>query len=73
MGRSCVPLHVEARAAQAPLASAVPAGSLVVPLTWHPACGTHPSCGFRRGDLVIVYSRTGAMVISTLAAVQGLV
>jgi len=66
-------MHVEARAAQAPLASAVPAGSLVVPLTWHPACGTHASCGFRRGDLVIVYSRTGAMVISTLAAVQGLV
>ena len=64
-------MHVEARAAQAPLASAVPAGSLVVPLAWHPACGTHPSCGFHRGDLVIVYSRTGAMVISTLAAVAG--
>ena len=65
-------VHVEARAAQAPVATAVPAGSPVVPLTWHPACGTHPSCGFRAGDLVIVYSSTGAMVISTLAAAQGL-
>ena len=63
---------VEARAAQAPVAAAVPAGSAVVPLTWHPACGTQPSCGFRAGDLVIVYSRTGPMVISTLAAAQGL-
>ena len=65
-------VHVEASAAQAPLAAAVPAGSVAVPLTWHPACGTHPSCGFHAGDLVLVYSRTGAMVISTLAAAQGL-
>ncbi|AMY11575.1 Tfp pilus assembly protein PilW [Luteitalea pratensis] len=65
-------VHVEARAAQAPLAAAVPAGSPVVLLTWHPACGTHPSCGFHRGDLVIVYAHDGAMVIGTLAGVQGL-
>lgn len=65
-------VHVEARAAQAPVAAAVPAGSAVVALTWHPACGTHPSCGFHAGDLVIVYSRTGAMVMSTLTAAQGL-
>ena len=65
-------LRVEARAAQAPVASAVPAGSTAVTVSWHPACGTHPSCGFRRDDLVLVYSRTGAMVVATLAAVQGL-
>jgi hypothetical protein len=65
-------VHVEATAAQAPLAAAVPAGSPVVSLTWHPACGAHPSCGFRTGDLVVIYSRTGAMVITTLAAAQGL-
>lgn len=65
-------LRVEARAAQAPVAAAVPAGSTAVIASWHPACGTHPSCGFRRDDLVLVYSRTGAMVVAPLAAVQGL-
>ena len=65
-------VHVEARAAQAPVASPIPAGSTAVPLTWQPACGTHPSCGFHRGDLVIVYSRHGTMVITTLADAQGL-
>jgi type II secretory pathway pseudopilin PulG len=66
-------LRVELWAAQAPLASAIPAGSTAVSISWHPACGADPSCGFRRGTLVIVYSRTGAMVIASLAAVQGLV
>jgi hypothetical protein len=65
-------LRVEARAAQAPVAAAVPAGSTAVTATWHPACGTHPSCGFGRDDLVLVYSRSGAMVVANLAAVQGL-
>ena len=65
-------VQVEARAAQAPVAAAIAAGSALVPVAWHPACGTHPSCGFRRGDLVIVYARTGAMVIAGLADVQGL-
>lgn len=65
-------VQVEARAAQAPVAAAVVAGSPIVPVAWHPACGSHPSCGFRRGDLVIVYARTGAMVIAALADVQGL-
>lgn len=66
-------IQVEARAAQAPLAAPMVAGSPTVPVAWHPACGTHPSCGFRRGDLVLVYARTGAMVIASLADVQGLV
>lgn len=65
-------LHVDLWAAQAPLSSAVAAGSPAVPLTWRPACGTHASCGFRRGDLVVVYSRSGAMTIGSLAAVHGL-
>jgi hypothetical protein len=65
-------LRVELWAPQAPVATTVPAGSTAVTITWHPACGTDPTCGFRRGALVIVYSRTGAMVISSLAAVQGL-
>lgn len=65
-------LHVEMWAAQAPLSSAVAAGSTSVSLTWHPACGTHVSCGFRRGDPVVVYSRSGAMTIGSLAAVHGL-
>lgn len=65
-------LRVEMWAAQAPVANPVPAGSTAVAITWHPACGTDPTCGFRRGALVILYSRTGAMVISSLAAVQGL-
>lgn len=66
-------LRVEARAAQAPLAAAVPVGSDAVPLVWHPACGTHVSCGFRRGDVVLVFARSGAMTITTLADVTGLV
>ncbi len=65
-------LHVAEWAAQAPVASVVPPGGTSVLLAWHPACGTHPSCGFRRGDLVIIYSRSGAMVITSLAGVQGL-
>ncbi len=64
--------HVQARAAQAPVAAAVLPGDVTVRLTWHPACGVHPSCGFRRGDLVLVYSRTGAMALASLAAVQDL-
>jgi uncharacterized membrane protein YhdT len=64
-------LHVAEWAAQAPVASVVPPGATSVPLTWHPACGLHPSCGFRRGDLVIIYSRSGALAITSLAGVQG--
>ncbi|HTU99156.1 MAG TPA: hypothetical protein VMF13_01360 [Luteitalea sp.] len=65
-------VHVPARAAQAPLAGVVPAGGALVRLAWQPACGTHPSCGFTRGDLVLVYGRDGAMTITTLALVSGL-
>lgn len=66
-------LRAEVRAAQAPVAAAVPAGSDSVPLIWHPACGTHVSCGFRRGDVVLVAARSGAMTIASLADVTGLV
>ena len=64
--------QVEARAAQAPVASAIAAGTQSVSLVWHPACGTHPSCGFRPRDLVLVHGRNGAMVVTSLADVQGL-
>lgn len=66
-------LRVDARAAQAPVASFVPPGSVTLPLAWHPACGTHVSCGFRRGDLLLVYARSGAMTITTVTDVTGLV
>ncbi len=66
-------LRAEVRAAQAPVAAAVPAGSDSVPLIWHPACGMHVSCGFRRGDVVLVSARSGAMTIASLADVTGLV
>ena len=66
-------LRVGMWAAQAPTASPVAAGSTVVPLAWHPACGGDGSCGFRRGDLVIVRAGTGVMALTTLASVAGLV
>jgi hypothetical protein len=65
-------LHVPARAAQAPLSAGVLPGASLVLLQWHAACGTHASCGFRRGDLVLLASRSGAMTLTTLAGVQGL-
>ena len=65
-------LHAPARAAQAPLAAVLLAGDALVRLQWHPACGTHPSCGFTRGDLVLVHGRDGATAVSTLALVSGL-
>lgn len=66
-------LRVDIWAAQAPTASSLGAGSSVVPIAWHPACGGDASCGFRRGDLVVVRARTGAMAMATLASVAGLV
>ena len=58
-------VHVEARAAQAPFAAAVPAGSPVV----HRSPGIPRAAHTRRADSAaaiwcIVYSRTGAMVIA---------
>lgn len=66
-------LTVAGGAAQAPVASAVAAGATQLALTWHPACGTHPSCGFRRGDTVLLYARTGALAIGVAVDVAGLI
>lgn len=65
-------LHVRAGAAQAPLANAVVPGATTLSLAWHPACGLDASCGFRRGDVVLVFNREGALEITTLTAVAGL-
>ena len=65
-------LQVPERAAQAPLAQTVWPGSTTALLAWHPACGVHPSCGFRRGDLALLYARDGAMALTMLTAVAGL-
>jgi hypothetical protein len=65
-------VSVPARAAQAPVIGTIAVGATQVPLAWHPACGTHPSCGFRRGDTVLLYGRTGALVIGSVSDATGL-
>ncbi len=65
--------HVAEGAAQAPLAEPVATGHTVARLAWHPACGTHPSCGFRAGDLIVLLGPDGAMAMSPVAAASGLV
>jgi hypothetical protein len=65
--------QVPDRAAQAPLAETVYPGVATARLDWHPACGSHPSCGFARNDVVLLQSRTGAMALTRLAMVAGLV
>ena len=65
-------LAVPGGAAQAPLAQALVPGDTAVTLAWHPACGVHPTCGFGTDDLVLIYGRDGAMVLTTLAAANGL-
>ena len=66
-------LHVPDRGAQAPLAETVHPGVATARLNWHPACGSHPSCGFARDDVVLLQSRTGAMALTRVALVAGLV
>ncbi|MBA2356427.1 MAG: hypothetical protein H0V80_17385 [Acidobacteria bacterium] len=65
-------LRVAAGAAQAPLAVAVVAGTSTIVLAWHPACGLDVSCGFRRGDLVLVFNQHGVFELATLTGVAGL-
>ncbi|BCS34555.1 hypothetical protein TBR22_A37830 [Luteitalea sp. TBR-22] len=65
-------LTVPAGAAQAPVIGSIAPGADLVPLAWHPACGTHPTCGFRRGDTVLLASRTGAMAMASVADATGL-
>ncbi len=65
-------LHVDLLAAQAPLAAPVPYGATALALAWHAACGVHLSCGFRRGDLVLVYDGSGAMALARVADVSGM-
>ena len=65
-------LRVDLLGAQAPLAASVPHGATALVLTWHPACGAHPSCGFRRGDLVAAHDGSGAMAIARVEALSGM-
>jgi hypothetical protein len=64
---------VPERAAQAPLAQALWPGATTALLAWHPACGSHASCGFRPDDLLLLYGRDGSMLLTMVAAVSGLV
>ncbi|MCC6162842.1 MAG: type II secretion system protein [Acidobacteria bacterium] len=65
-------LRVDLLAAQAPLAASVPYGAHVLALAWHAACGVHPSCGFRRGDLVVAYDSRGALALARADEVSGM-
>ena len=64
-------LWVPELAPQAPLAAPLASGDVLVRIGAHPACGVDPSCGFRRGDLLIVSGRDGAMALGEVAAIGG--
>lgn len=64
-------LHSSSGAAQAPLAAPMSVGNSVVSIAWHPACGVDPSCGFRRGDEVVVFNANGDMDLAIVSAATG--
>lgn len=64
-------LRVPWLGAQAPLAAGVLAGTDLVALAAHGACGTHAACGFSTGDHLAIVEEAGAVSFSRVAATSG--